>query len=240
MSGEVPESDASVRFAAKYPWAIIPDRPVPDRRPSEPPEGWSRWLRADRTHHRCRPSSLGERLGWMVRSPIDVEMSPVEQVEVGAEPDELGGLAAALPGHELWRRETSYLAIAKGSWIGLHQAQFDGGWEAMFVPNGEGTLEWHLGWTVEIPPTHAMLVMPDPRAAVLALLGVLDAPTIERVGRLRGMSVAIRPRPASIRRGDPIARIVLLHPDSWRRDGPIGGDGRTIGEATTSLSSPEG
>lgn len=209
---------ASVRFAAKYPWAIVPDRPRAEPRPASVPEGASRWLRSERTQRRCRPSAQATRLGWTVRSPIAVQMAPVPQIEVDAEPDDLSELAAALPDRALWRREASYLAIDRRSWIGLHQARFGEAWEAMFVPNGEGTLEWHLGWTVDIPPTHALLVLPEPASPVTALTGLLDAASLGRIGRQRGMSIAIHPRRATIQRGDPVARLVLLHPDSLTGD----------------------
>jgi hypothetical protein len=46
---------------------------------------------------------------------------------------------------------------------------------------------------------------------------VLDEKTVRRLNATHGMSIAIRPRrEVWVRRGDPIARLVLLHADTRR------------------------
>jgi hypothetical protein len=88
----------------------------------------------------------------------------------------------------------------------------------MFVPNGADSVEWRLGWAVDGVDSHSMLVMPSESCPDLGVqVGVLTAGTLQRM-REHGCSVPISPRRSvSVRRGDEIARIVLLHPDSLSR-----------------------
>lgn len=143
-------------------------------------------------------------------------LEPLTQMEVeAADSDELEELALAYPGHEIWKRETTYLALPKPNWLRLYQAKFGPRWEAMFLPNGQGTFEWHLGWTMDIPDGYSVLVMQHDLGSITIPTGVLRAAVIRRLNEARGQSIAVAPaRTTTIRRGDPIARIVLLHPSS--------------------------
>ena len=88
----------------------------------------------------------------------------------------------------------------------------------MFIPNGQGTIEWHLGLTIDIPDAYFLLVMEAHRIQNLEVpVGVLDRHTLLKMNDTLGISIAIRPTGDSVlKRGQPIARIVLLHPNSLK------------------------
>jgi hypothetical protein len=124
--------------------------------------------------------------------------------------------AAAAGYSALWRRGKNFIGIRNAGWLRQAEVKTDRGWEAMFVPNGGGSLEWHLGWDLEIPAGYFLLVfgmeeLPDLEVPV----GVMDSKALGRLNQTSGMAIAVRPRrPVSIARGQPVARMVLLHADS--------------------------
>ncbi|WP_158828117.1 hypothetical protein [Streptomyces sp. NRRL S-118] len=160
---------------------------------------------------------MGQELGWRVSSPVDITFSPLEQVEVDgiAEAQEIGKVTNL---SELWLRRKSQIATAKSNWLHLYQFKGGQGWESMFLPNGVGTVEWRLGWSVDIPQGYFLLVLPGETTmeGVEILTGVLSSSATDRMSE-NGVSLAMKPTTTvTIRRKQPIARIVLLHADSLR------------------------
>ena len=88
----------------------------------------------------------------------------------------------------------------------------------MFVPNGEGSVEWHLGWQLHMPEDFYLLILPSPELPDLQVPpGVLDAATVRRLNNEHGVSIAVRPRASvKIKRRQPVARLILLHEDSLK------------------------
>ncbi|MFE7572110.1 hypothetical protein ACFU76_35050 [Streptomyces sp. NPDC057539] len=158
---------------------------------------------------------MGKELGWEVRSPVDVAFSPLDQIELdGVTEPEAAGRAANRT--ELWQREKSHLAVEKTSWLHLHQFATSRGWENMFLVNGAVSVEWRLGWAAEIPRGYFLLVLPlEGVTGIEVSAGVLSSTVLTRAAQEHGVSIAVRPTvPVTVRRGQPIARIVLLHADS--------------------------
>ena len=94
----------------------------------------------------------------------------------------------------------------------------------MFIPNGEDTIEWRLGFTITGVDDHSVLVFPSDHHPELGVkVGVLTSASLQRL-EATGFSIAVSPnRRVPIRRGQEIARIVLLHPESLkaRADGEV-------------------
>ncbi|MBW4717319.1 hypothetical protein [Saccharothrix obliqua] len=85
----------------------------------------------------------------------------------------------------------------------------------MFVPNGSGTVEWRLGWGIRIPDRYLLLVLGAGHPGLEIPLGILLARVVNAMTDRGGFSLAVHPtEPTTVRRGDPVARVVLLHPDS--------------------------
>lgn len=213
---------AELCFHALHPWALLPFKHRVDAssaaRKAELYAREFRWLRASRVGALCWPWRVGQELGWLVPSPVDVRFTPLCEVEVEPDPTAMQELGQVTDHTELWRRERSALALKPTGWLRFHQYRTSDGWMSMFLPNGEGSVEWHLGWQVVLPEDAFLLVMPGPAMPELEVpLGVFDAKTVCRLNATHGVSIAIRPcREVSVRRGDPIARLVLLHADSVR------------------------
>ncbi|MEU2956990.1 hypothetical protein ABZ633_38775, partial [Streptomyces xanthochromogenes] len=118
-------------------------------------------------------------------------------------------------------RGKDWIATGDASWLHLGDYRTPtGGWEGMFIPNGQGTVEWRLGFAAQIPPGTFLMVMPPPIPCAPGLgvpLGVIPAKAVNAMADRGGMSIAVQiDHPVSIHRGQEIARIVLLHPDSLR------------------------
>jgi hypothetical protein len=154
----------NVGFTAKYPWALVPEKSKVNRRGSQEDERIYaesfRWIRKSRVPEACWPWRVAEELGWIVRSPVDVRMTAIKDVELACPPDEFDLLERSTGLSELWKRDTSFLALNRTSWVRLYDYRTEAGFSAMFVPNGAGTVEWHLGWEVRIPDGYYLLILP--------------------------------------------------------------------------------
>jgi hypothetical protein len=228
-------TSVSVTFAARYPWALVPRAARVDRERAKAESAVFRdsfrWVRRDRVSEFCPPWTMGQELGWRVFSPMEVALTPLEQVEVeSGEDPQAAALAAGAS--ELWQREGTALAVRETPWLHLYQYRsVNGRWENMFLPNGQGTVEWRLGWTAEIPRGYFLLVLPSGTEAGLEVpSGILSTTVCDKMAAAGTAAIAVRPtRATTVRRGQEIARLVLLHADSIRAratyTGAIGADG---------------
>jgi len=209
-----------VSFAQLQSWALVPDAPRADRKGSREERDLYaehfRYRRVARLPADCPPWVLGVELGWLVRSPVTLTAGPVADVEfaVPAEED-VADVARKLNVGELWRRDDAWIATPDAAWMRLFDFRTERGWEGMFLPNGSGTVEWRLGWAVRIPDRYFLLVIGAGCPALEVPMGIVGAQAVNAMRGRGGFSLAMRPTVrATIRRGDPIARIILLHPDS--------------------------
>ncbi|MDG4817008.1 MULTISPECIES: hypothetical protein [unclassified Micromonospora] len=209
-----------VAFTQVQPWALVPQPHRVDRKAARDErdlyQDHFRYKRITRLPVECPPWVLGQELGWMIRSPVTMRMTPVEDIDFSMpEEEDLRPVASKIGRSELWRRGTDWIATRDTDWLRFHDFQTSAGWESMFLPNGYGTVEWRLGWSVRVPDRYFVLVIGGPIAELEVPVGVIPAKTVNAMTSQGGFSIAVAPRhPVSIRRGDPIARLVLLHPDS--------------------------
>lgn len=101
----------------------------------------------------------------------------------------------------------------------LYNVLTEAGPRMMFVPNGAGAVEWHLGWEMEFPESHYVMALPLDNApqGLEVPIGILDYRTVQRLNAETGFAIGIRPRQSvALRRGEPIAQLLLLHPDLIR------------------------
>lgn len=210
-----------VVIRAKYPWALLPYKQKITHDTEETEVALYaqcfRWLRRTRIAERCWPWRLGQEVGWIVPSPVTVTMTPVRDVEVYCPPEDLKYLGQITHCTEFWERDETFLAIEKTNWLRLYEVNCAGQWETLFVPNGQGSVEWHLGWEIDIPPDYYLMLLPPPilPSGLEIPVGVLTAKTVAALNEKRGISIAARPlERVDIKRGQPIARIILLHKES--------------------------
>lgn len=210
-------------FRSLQPWAVVPDKSRVDRagaRAERDAYAQSfRYLRIPRLPADCPPWVLGQELGWNIYSPLTVTMSPLEDLGIAVPAQEdIQTVGRRLGRAGLWQRGKDWLAAKDADWLHLGDYRAHrGGWEGMFVPNGQGTVEWRLGWSAHVPEHTFLMVMPLPLDGLEVPLGVISAKTVNAMTARGGMSIAVRPtRPVTVHRGQPIARLVLLHADTLR------------------------
>ena len=218
-----------VSFARLQSWALVPDAPKVDRRAAREERDLYaehfRYARIARLPADCPPWLLGQELGWLVRSPVTITLGPVDDVEFAVpDAEDVGAVARKIGIGEVWRRDESWIATPGAAWMRLFDFRTERGWEGMFLPNGSGTVEWRLGWSIDIPERYFLLVTGAGCPALEVPLGVIAAQAVNAMRGRGGFSVAVRPTArATIRRGDPVARIVVLHPDSLQARSREGG-----------------
>ncbi|WP_459651468.1 hypothetical protein [Kitasatospora sp. Ki12] len=209
-----------VTFTALYEWAVVPEQSKIDRKAAREERDLYdrsfRYKRISRLPADCPPWVMGQELGWLVRSPISFAPEPLEDREFTVPDDEeVAAAARKLSAGELWRRDEAWISTRNASWMREFDFRGDQGWEGMFVPNGSGTVEWRLGWGIQIPERYFLLVTGAGCGALDIPLGVLPAQVVNKMAGRGGFSLAAGIRAgAPIRRGDPIARLILLHQDS--------------------------
>lgn len=221
----------TVRFSRVYDWAILPakrrvDR-AGDRDRGEVYERHFRYNRRVRPATSCPPWVLGQEIGWVVSSPIDVRLTPVDDIQLAVDDEsELATVGKFVDRPDLWNRGSGWLATARTDWLRFTQFRGrHGEWEAMFLPNGEGSVEWRLGWAAQIPDDmYLMFTGLDMMADVEIPTGILTTKQVNRSADNGGISLAVRPRRVtSVARGSALARIVLLHRSSLQAASELAG-----------------
>ena len=114
--------------------------------------------------------------------------------------------------NEVWERGGGYVATKSNGWLRFTQFRgVDDNWESMFIPNGEGTVEWRLGWAARIPEHTFLLIIGLDDHALQVPTGIMTAKQVNQTTENGGMSIAVRPvAPTALTRGMPIARMILL------------------------------
>jgi hypothetical protein len=210
-------------FQANHPWALLPRKIKVDLRAKQQEVEMFQenfhWVRMGRSSELCYPWRLGEEMGWVVDSPVDICMDAIHDVEVNcleAEVANVANMAHATEFH--WAaskttKEQQYALFTRNAgWIRLFEYRTPRGFRSMFLPIGQGAVEWHLGFDAIIPAKHFLLVMPYRHYPNLEVVtGVLDSKSSERFDDKAGFSIGVRPLgPVKLTRGQPIARLVLL------------------------------
>ncbi len=212
----------NVQVCQLHDWAVLPYKARVDR---SGPREEARILAEHFRYHRnvrssaaCPPWVLGQELGWIIASPLRMNFTPLNDIQVTAgNDDERIETSHLFARDQFWRRSEGYIALSRNDWLRTFQYRGkEGRWEAMFLPNGQGTVEWRLGWAIRIPERYFLLVTAAGELEGITVpQGVLTAQQANRTLEQGGFSIAIRPdRDVTVHRGQPIARIVLLSPDS--------------------------
>lgn len=209
----------TVQVRRLHDWALLPRKQHVDR--AETREE-ARLLAEHFRYHRqfrraeaCPPWVMGQELGWVIPSPVTVTMSPLDDVQLAREEDaaDLRETGRLFGKEEFWRRGEGFIATSRNDWIRTHQYRGPGGsWQGMFLPNGQGSVEWRLGWSLRIPEDHFLLVTAlEGTTGFTVPTGVLTDRQSNRTWEQDGFSLALRPeRAVTVSRGQPIARIAVL------------------------------
>lgn len=161
-----------------------------------------------RTRTHCPPWVSGRRFGWQVPSPVDVTIQALGDVQFASDPQSIQSDAMIHGAKEVWQREKNlWLGTANGSWMQRFDYRWEGSWLAMFVPNGEGTVEWRLGWAITLPKGYLLAVIGDEESPLSVPFGLLTPSQVETMNDRGGLSLPFFARDARLQRGDTIARI---------------------------------
>jgi len=208
-----------VKFIQKYKWAILPTKnKISIKDIKEKTKIYSeefRWIRTSRSKELCWSWRLAQEIGWDIVSPIDVEMKPLDDIQITNDLTEIKSLNDFISNSHVWRRDKEAIVMPKQSWVNLYQYKSKENWESIFIPNGDGSVEWHLGFNIRIPKLTYLLVLPFHRKTGLDVeMGILDKKSLDKMNSVSSMSIVIRPNcKIKIQRGDKIAKLILLGAD---------------------------
>lgn len=208
----------AVKVSASYPWAVVP-RQVQDcgamvREEHKLLEENFKYYSYIRNESNCPPWVIGQKTGFEVLSPISVGMTKVRDIQFSSD-EEPQQVAKIFDLTDFWARPGGYIGVSRNSWIRAYvYRNLDGEWQSMFIPNGRGTIEWHLGIRVSIPEGYYLQVSSHPKSNLTIPSGVLTKKQLDEQNATGGMSLAFKPDDTQIQRFDPIAKITLLHRDS--------------------------
>jgi hypothetical protein len=213
-----------VTFREVFPWALLPRKvkidPEPKREEVRVMEENFRWVRISRSAELCRPWRLAQEVGWVIDSPVSVTMDALHDVEVACPPQALRTVTNLANATENWTKGGGSIHCTRtAGWLALYDFRCRDEYTRMFWVNGEGSVEWVMGWDVSIPPSYFLMLLPyEPIPNLEVISGVLDAKALLRpLGRRISFSLAVRPTgPVSLKRGQPVARLILLHPDTFK------------------------
>lgn len=207
-------TNQNIRFIQLQDWAILPSKP--EKEPVHLKKSQHlRYVHNQRIKGVCRPYVQAQQLGWIIRSPFDLDIEPVDQeYQIACEPHELEDIGTTL-GIDYWiKRGDVYLGLKPDGWFRVHQAWINNMWQALFIPNGEKTFEWRLGWGVQCPDDHVLMILPlDSQPNIKIHPGILDNTSLQQFNDAGlGLSLAFEPTvKAKIKKNEPIARIITFH-----------------------------
>jgi hypothetical protein len=206
-----------VKFESQQAWSLLPRKFVPDvaraREYRDLLRNGFAHRRAERQPEFCVPWAGGASLGWRVVSPVDVDLHPLPQHEIPKEADAEAAARAMGGQTQVWVRANAAIATQGAAWLNGYQYDDAGSTETMFIPNGQGTVEWRQGWSVTECDGWGLLVIPSPAATKLGVeIGLFNPTTLTHLEQ-KGLSIAIKPHePISINRGSEIARLIPIAP----------------------------
>lgn len=203
-----------VKFFKFHDWALPPVKEIINLPATDASS--IRWFSKERVKGACYPYKLGKQIGWTILSPIDIEIHPVDEVQIrGTQDDvlEVGNIT----GIDFWvQRDGTFIGIKPAGWFQIMQAKVNGIWQGLFIPNGEKTFEWRLGWGVVIPEDYMMLIQPiEGQENFIIHPGLLFSKSLDKFNYGLGQGIAFEPKNRhKISRGDPLAKILIIHKSS--------------------------
>ena len=201
-----------VKFIKLTSWAIPPVKEKVTIQEYSNPD--LRWNHKTRVKGACWPYKMGKQVGWTIVSPLDIQISPVEELQVSGSEDDLDEVGQ-MHGIDFWvKRGSTYIGLKPDGWFRYHQAKVNGVWRNLLIPNGECTFEWALGWGLEIPEDYVVLFQTlEGQDSFTVHPGLLQSDSLAQfTSSGLGISLAFEPRKEHfIRRGDPIAKLLVFH-----------------------------
>lgn len=202
-----------VRIRKRFQWAVLPTREQPTREVLQPTEDMFRWGVEGRAKYKCGPYQLGRILGYHLRSPLTVIMEPLSEYQFRCERDRLDEVSHELGIKEVWERDGTFIGFKDPTFLKRYQFRNADHWEAMFLPNGQNTVEWRLGLDIELPEEYGLLICPpnDPIDGFEVPYGFMGPRVASKLVEQAGLSIAFRPtRSISVYRGDIIAKAIPI------------------------------
>lgn len=199
-----------MKFEKMYDWALIPESIKYDAESEFTVkniyEKNFRWLRNDRTPALCSSYRKAYEIGWVIRSPVNIDLSPIHEVQL-ANSDDKAHIMSLCNFDSIWTRDSVAFGIKTDMNFGAYEFQDSEKWESMFILNGQSTLEWRLGFKCHPESEYSILVTEDFECEPIGIIpGLLGK---KHMGSTSGMSIAIRPfKNRKVMRGDVIARLI--------------------------------
>ncbi|WP_281559951.1 hypothetical protein [Thalassomonas sp. RHCl1] len=199
-----------MKFEQLYDWSLVPEKHKFDSNnellTKKVYEENFRWLRNDRTPALCPSYRKAFELGWIVRSPVDIVLCPIQEIQL-ANSEDKAEIMSLCNFDSIWTRDSNAFGIRTDMNFAAYEFNDAGKWESMFIVNGHSSLEWRLGFKCVPDKEESILVIEEFGTQPIGIIpGLLS---MKHVTSKTGMSVAIKPlEQRKISRGDIIARLI--------------------------------
>lgn len=204
------------QFEPIFEWAILPTRrKIDTKKDLEKRKVYSkgfRWYRAERQASFCKPFQLASTFGWLIHSPVDITFSPIEESQFEADDSEIQDIAQKAGFNHVWNRNGTNIGIKTEMPLRLYDFKKDNNWEAMFILNGGGTLEWKLGFKINLKSNQHVLTLDNLSDPLnLCVPGILSKEQLDRMNKKTGFSLAISPKKKlTVLRGDVVGIVTII------------------------------
>src|SRR5579884_3693126 len=202
-----------VIFRQRYPWAVLPYRFRAELKTAEADAAMYaknfRWVRKWRSPEMCWPWRAAQESGWVIPSPVDVRVHPIESQEVVVNPFDRQFFVDFTGYEDLSQQpgEETAFAFERRAWLKVYEVAFRDGFDTMFIPRGADYVEWRLGWDMVVPEDHVLLILPVFGLTGIEVVQALHDPRCMPAGYDNyGLTLAIRPLASvDIKRRQPLA-----------------------------------
>lgn len=204
---------SDVKFQKRFDWGLCPVKP--NKHGKSPQRNLKnsnfRWMSFKRTAGSCPPYQMGSQLGWFLLSPVDVTLRPFVDYCFNCSKDEIGEVVSELALAQVWHRENCYVGVQENLGLRFFDYWDNDEIQAMFLPNGEGTLEWKLGIDISAPEGVSLLIQDAGCEGFTTLTGLISAKQLKHNFSGNGISIAVKPNiKTKIKRGDVVAHVLLV------------------------------
>jgi len=140
-------------------------------------------------------------------------MTPIDDFELHCPEEDVSRVMKLSGASEIWKRDDTCIAVRGCPWLRMFDFKVNDCWDSMFVPNGQGTVEWRQGLQVDVPTGVCLLILPASQNADLSVpAGLLTKKLLDGFNEGVGLSIAVHPNAkCHIKRGDPIAWLVPIN-----------------------------
>lgn len=216
--------ESEITFIQLHDWTVLPRKKNKMNVESSESDN-IRYSNRTRVKGKCHPYKIANEFGWLIHSPFDINIEPVEdEYQIKCKDDEILSIGTTLEIDYWIKREQTYIGIRPSGWFRIHQAKIKKEWTNLFIPNGEKSFEWRLGFGVKIPKDFILMFLPvESQKKIKVHHGILTKKHLDNaIDTELGISMAFDPlKKTMIKKDEVIGRIIIINKNSLNLEAKV-------------------